>query len=160
MLNKQIADAIKNQERKALAIADSAEPKSIDEIRLFGVTMLPSKKGQDSVRQGIQYVQSQRMSVTKRSLNVINEYRRYLWIVDKDGKITQDPEHDFSHSMDAIRYALNSLHNPNKVTAHVHYPMSNQPRNNVDPFHKIPTHDLAPELKDEKKFAYTHIPRL
>jgi len=64
--NKQLADVINNQ-TTALSVADSAEPKSIDEIISYGVSMIPSPKGQGSVNQGIQYVQDQRISVTKRS---------------------------------------------------------------------------------------------
>jgi phage terminase large subunit len=108
MSNKQIADAILNN-IQALVIADSAEPKSIDDIKGYGVSILPAEKGPDSVRNGIQLVQDQRISVTKRSLNIIKEYRNYLWETDRDGKILQTPEHQFSHSMDAIRYALVSL---------------------------------------------------
>jgi len=105
--NRQIADILLNQD-KAIIIADSAEPKSIDELCSYGLTVLPSKKGQGSVNQGIQYVQDQRVSMTKRSLNIIKEYRNYLWMVDKDGKIINEPDHTWSHSMDAIRYALAS----------------------------------------------------
>ncbi len=98
--------------------------------------------------------------MTKSSINVIKEYRNYVWITDKDGKIINEPDHLFSHSMDAVRYALNSINNPNKMTAHVHYANSAMPRNNIDAFQKIPTNNLPPELKEEKKFAYTHTPRL
>lgn len=103
--NKQIADIIKNLERTT-TVADSAEPKSNDEIKSYGITIIPTEKGPDSVRNGIQLVQYQRISVTKRSTNIIKEYRNYLWETDKDGKILNEPEHTFSHSMDAIRYAL------------------------------------------------------
>jgi len=106
--NKQLADIILNQ-KKALVIGDSAEPKSIDEIRSFGVNILPTVKGKDSVRQGIQVVQDQQISVTKRSINIIKEYRNYMWETDKDGRILNEPEHTWSHSMDAIRYAMTSL---------------------------------------------------
>ena len=106
--NKQIADIIKNQEQM-LVIADSAEPKSIDEIYSYGVNIKGAEKGKDSVNNGIQIVQDQRISVTKRSVNIIREYKNYLWETDKDGKILNVPEHTFSHSMDAIRYALSSI---------------------------------------------------
>lgn len=108
LTNKQLADILNNQP-KALVIADSAEPKSIDEIMSYGVMIQASKKGQGSVNQGIQWVQDKRMSVTKRSINVIKEYRNYLWQTDKDGKILNVPAHEFSHSMDAIRYGMDSL---------------------------------------------------
>lgn len=107
--NKQIADIILNQEHKALAVADAAEPKSVDEIMSYGVSIIASNKGQGSVLQGIQYVQDQRISVTKRSLNLLKEYRNYLWETDKDGKIINTPEHIWSHSMDALRYGLETL---------------------------------------------------
>lgn len=106
--NKQIADIFVNLP-KSLVIADSAEPKSIDEIASFGVNILPCEKGKDSVIYGIQLVQDQRISVTKRSVDVIKEYRNYLFIEDKNGKVTNEPDHLFSHSMDAIRYAVTSL---------------------------------------------------
>lgn len=105
--NKQIADILLNQ-IQSLVIADSAEPKSIDEIRSHGVNIIGANKGQGSVNQGIQFVQDQRISVTKRSLNIIKEYRNYLWTTDKDGKIINKPESGFDHSLDAVRYALES----------------------------------------------------
>lgn len=109
MLNKHIADTLNVQEQKALAIADSSEPKSIDEIRLFGVNILPAIKGQGSVNKGIQVVQGLKISVTKRSTNIIREYRGYVWITDKDGKIINEPMDVNNHAMDGIRYAVNSL---------------------------------------------------
>lgn len=108
MSNRQIADALKIVDR-ALVIADSAEPKSIDEIKLYGISILPSNKGAGSVLQGIQYVQDQRISVTKRSANILEEYDNYHWIVDKDGITINEPSPAWDHSMDAIRYALESL---------------------------------------------------
>lgn len=106
--NKQLADIISNKPQ-SLVIADSAEPKSIDEIKGYGISIIPVVKGQDSVRQGIQFVQDQRISVTKHSVNIIREYRNYLWQTDKEGKILNEPEHAFSHSMDAVRYGLSSF---------------------------------------------------
>lgn len=108
MSNKEIVDTLKAVDQ-ALIIADSAEPKSIDEIRAYGVNILPAEKGQGSVKQGIGYVQQQKISVTKRSVNVIKEYRNYLWQVDRNDKIINEPEHQYSHSMDAIRYAFSSF---------------------------------------------------
>lgn len=107
--NKQIADVLINQQDKSITIADSAEPKSIDEIISYGLTVIPSHKGQGSLLQGIQYVQQQRISITKRSINLIKEYRNYLWMTDKDGKVLNQPDHTWSHSMDAVRYAMESL---------------------------------------------------
>lgn len=103
--NVQIKDILLAN-KQAIVLADSAEPKSIDEIKSYGIPMLPAQKGKDSVSNGIQYVQEQRISVTKRSVNVIKEYRNYLWIVDKDGKVLNEPEPGYDHGMDAIRYAI------------------------------------------------------
>lgn len=107
--NKQISDIVLN-EKSGLVVADSAEPKSIDEIKNHGINIIPTEKGKDSVMHGIQFVQDQRISVTKRSTNVIKEYRNYLWETDRNGKKLNIPEHQWSHSMDAIRYALTSIH--------------------------------------------------
>jgi len=107
LANKQIADFFKNQER-ALVVADSAEPKSIDEIKSYGLMVVPSVKGKDSVLHGIQYLQDQRISVTKRSINLLKEYRNYLWMEDKDGRIINEPSDIFNHLMDATRYAIAS----------------------------------------------------
>lgn len=109
--NKQIADILMDLPRAAMVKADSAEPKSIDEIKLYGVNISPVKKGKDSVRQGIQFVQDQRISVTKRSTNILKEYRNYMWDTDSDGKFLDPPKPIgiFNHALDAVRYAFESL---------------------------------------------------
>lgn len=117
--NKQLADVLNNQP-KALVMADSAEPKSIDELKSYGINILPCVKKQGSVQHGIQWVQDKRISMTKRSLNVIKEYRNYLWKTDKDGKILETPDVGFDHSMDALRYGMESLI-PNNVKPVAHY---------------------------------------
>lgn len=108
--NKQIADLILNAPNpNVIVTADSAEPKSIDELKSYGLNVIAAEKGKDSVLNGIQVVQAQRISVTKRSLNILKEYRNYMWDTDKDGNILNVPEHTWSHSMDAIRYGITSL---------------------------------------------------
>lgn len=106
--NKQIADIISNL-TPALVIPDSSEPKSNDELISYGINILPAQKGKGSVNQGIQVVQSQRISVTKRSINIIKEYRNYMWMIDKDGKILNVPQDIWNHAMDAGRYAMETL---------------------------------------------------
>lgn len=106
--NKQIADILRNQPT-ALCIADSAEPKSIDEIKTYGISITGANKGQGSVMQGIQYVQSQRMSLTKRSTNFIKAYRNYMFKTDKEGKILNEPDHLYSDAMDSVRYRMEAL---------------------------------------------------
>lgn len=107
LTNKQIADFINNMDHPEVTVyADSAEPKSIDEIRLYGVNILSAQKGQGSVNQGIAYVQDQQISITKRSTNILHEYRNYMWETDKDGKIINKAMEGFNHTMDALRYGL------------------------------------------------------
>lgn len=106
--NRQIADILLNL-APALVIPDSSEPKSNDELIVYGINVLPAQKGQGSVNQGIQVVQSQRISVTKRSINIIKEYRNYLWLTDKDGRVLNTAEDGFNHAMDAGRYAMETL---------------------------------------------------
>lgn len=110
MTNRKIADYIMNSGTpNALVIADSAEPKSIAEMLEHGVNIIPAQKGPGSVNQGINYVQDQRMSITKKSTNIIKAYRNYMWKTDRDGKIIDTPDHYLSDSMDAIRYGMESL---------------------------------------------------
>lgn len=111
--NRQIADVLLNVPR-ALVIADSAEPKSIDEIKGYGITIVGSQKGQGSVNQGIAYVQSQKIFLTRRSVNTLKEYRNYLWLKDKDNKILNEPSPIWDHSMASIRYGLDSFRNTGK----------------------------------------------
>lgn len=106
--NKQIADILKNLD-PALVMADSAEPKSVDEIKSYGVNILPVTKGRDSVNQGIQRVQEQRISMTSRSVNGWKEYRNYMWMKDKDGIVTNDPSPIWNHLLDAVRYGFDGL---------------------------------------------------
>lgn len=106
--NKQIADTFANIER-ALVVADSAEPKSIDELKSYGINVVPTKKGADSVRHGIKLVQDQKIFYTKRSVNLQKEYRNYLWATDKNGVIQLHPQELWDHCLDAARYAISSL---------------------------------------------------
>lgn len=110
MLNSKIADTLHAQETPGvLVVADSAEPKSIEDIKQQGINIIGSEKGRDSVSNGIAVVQDQQISVTKRSLNVIKAYRNYMWDRDKDDNILNVPNHDFSDAMDAVRYGLVSI---------------------------------------------------
>ena len=108
MKNRQLADIIKNLD-PGIVVADSAEPKSIDELKEYGINIIGSIKGQGSVNRGINYVQDQKISMTKHSLNLIHEYRNYMWKTDKDGNIMNVPDKGFDHSLDAVRYGMESL---------------------------------------------------
>ena len=108
--NKSIADIFLNIER-ALVIADSAEPKSIDEIKGYGINIIGAIKGPGSVNKGIQFVQDQRIFITKRSIKTYKAYSNYLFREDSRGVIINEPDdtiHEWSNPMDAVRYGLDS----------------------------------------------------
>lgn len=84
--------------------ADSAEPKSIEEIRRTGVAIRPVTKGNDSINFGIQTIQDHEYLVTARSTNLIKELRSYCWDTDKTGKRLNKPIDKFNHAIDAWRY--------------------------------------------------------
>jgi phage terminase large subunit len=110
--NKSIADIILGQDKQVLVVADSSEPKSIDEIISYGVSIVGSQKGAGSVNQGIAYVQDQPISLTSRSKKTKKAYENYAWLVNKDGDIINTPDdrvHEWSNSMDATRYGMESL---------------------------------------------------
>lgn len=116
MSNKEIADVIKMQQYQVLLIPDSAEPKSNDELRSYGINLIPSQKGSDSVNQGIQYVQDQVVYITRRSFNLIKEKDNYAWMIDKKtGETINTPIDMYNHGMDAGRYAMESLKPSEKI---------------------------------------------
>ena len=87
-------------------VADSAEPKSIEEIRRekHGVLIKGATKGKDSINYGIDVMQRQDYLVTKSSTNLIKELRSYCWDTDKTGKRLNKPVDNFNHALDAVRY--------------------------------------------------------
>lgn len=114
--NKQLADVILAQGEQALVVADSSEPKSIDEIKSYGVSIVGAKKQGEKTGPyksynawAIAQVQDKRISITKRSVNGRREYNTYLWMVDKDGKILNVPEDFNNHFLDASKYGIISL---------------------------------------------------
>jgi phage terminase large subunit len=112
LTNQDIAEKLKlyNVERQIEIIADSAEPKSIEEIYRMGFNVKPSRKGADSIKNGIDIMKRYKIKITKNSLNVIKEIRNYKWLQDKNNKILNKPVDAFNHTIDAIRYVcLNKL---------------------------------------------------
>ena len=89
--------------------ADSAEPKSIQELCDAGWNVIPVKKGADSVEHGHQKVNQFRQHITRASVNLIKEVRNFMYIKDKNGMITDKTTHFFSHATDARRYAVVSV---------------------------------------------------
>lgn len=109
--NKSIADLLIVQPEQCLVIADSAEPKSIAELSSYGLSIVGCQKGAGSVSQGIQFVQGQKISITRRSTKTLTAYQNYTWAIDKRTTaalpIPDDSIHEWSNSMDAIRYGFN-----------------------------------------------------
>jgi phage terminase large subunit len=100
MLNSDIAKVLP---KGVPVYADSAEPKSIEEIRRFGISIKGVTKGKDSINYGIQVMQGQNYMITKDSTNLIKELRGYCWDKGKDGKTLPIPVGD-DHIIDAWRY--------------------------------------------------------
>lgn len=100
--------------RYAEIFADSAEPKSIDELHRFGWNVKPTAKGPDSVMAGIDMMKRFRLLATPRSTNLIKELQNYKWAEDKNGNLLNKPMDAFNHACDAARYAVfNKKANPN-----------------------------------------------
>ena len=113
MTNNDIGNFLKsiNFERKEL-ICDSAEPKSIEELRLQGFNVHPAIKGPDSIKIGIDILKRYKLMVTKRSTNLIKELRAYTWDKDNTGTYTGKPIDYMNHAIDSLRYVgLNKLNN-------------------------------------------------
>lgn len=101
MINSDIAKVLPNN---VPIYADSSEPKSIEEIRRFGKMIKGVTKGKDSILYGIQVMQSQEYLVTSKSINLIKEFRSYVWDTDKQGNKLNKPIDYQNHICDAIRY--------------------------------------------------------
>lgn len=114
MKNNDLGAFLQNLEQpNTLIMADSSEPKSIAEIGEYNLPIIGvQKKGsgkQGYLNYSIDYVQQQRISVTKASKKLLEEYEDYLWATDKDGKTLNVPEGGKDHALDALRYAFDGL---------------------------------------------------
>lgn len=106
MIYQEIQDAGYAKEK---ITADSAEPKSIDELRELGLRVHGARKGRDSINNGIQYIQDYQIIVHPRCVNFLTEINNYTWDSDKFGDRINVPIDDFNHLMDALRYAVSDL---------------------------------------------------
>lgn len=96
-------------------IADSAEPKSIEQLRRLGWNIQPATKGKDSIVNGIDTMKQYEYSITSGSLDLIKEWRGYYWKVDKaTGKAMNVPVDILNHAIDGIRYAISHKAKPQK----------------------------------------------
>lgn len=116
MHNKNTADFILNlPQPNTLVIADGASPQNISEIGMYGINIIASNKKAGSVMSGISLIQSQNIYITKRSKNILREYRNYVFLEDSSGKLTNMPLPTDDHAMDAIRYAISYI-NPQYIS--------------------------------------------
>ena len=90
---------------KLLITADSAEPKSIAELRGYGLKVTPARKGRDSIKQGIRFLQDYQIIIHPRCVNFLTEIGNYSWRKDRSGKCLEEPEDTYNHLIDALRYS-------------------------------------------------------
>lgn len=112
MTNDQIADVIKSLGlSKEKIVADSAEQKSIAELRKFGISRIISAvKGPDSVKNGIDRLQRCEIHIDERCKDTIEEFENYTWIKDrKTGEYINQPIDNFNHHIDSIRYGVQTV---------------------------------------------------
>jgi phage terminase large subunit len=113
--NKRIAAKIAEMGfAKERITADSAEPKSIDELKGMGLHIRGAAKGKDSIQNGIQWIQDLEIIIHPRCVNFLTEISNYTWDTDKFGVKLNTPIDDFNHLMDAMRYALEQYIKNNK----------------------------------------------
>ena len=117
-LNNEIADMIKYKGlAKEVIIADSAEQKSIEEIKRLGVPRIRSAaKGQGSILQGIQKIQQYELVVNPQCRNIIVELENYSWEKDKaTGEYINKPQDTYNHALDALRYSIQAYEKNTKI---------------------------------------------
>lgn len=105
LLNKQIIDKIRYSDAiRSVIYADSAEPRTIAELKAAGLNVQPVVKGRDSINFGIQLIQKQQVQITASSTNLIKEFENYVWAKDREGNTLSYPIDDYNHAIDATRY--------------------------------------------------------
>ena len=117
LTNKAIAKAMRPFNLPERIYADSAEPKSIKELEDEGFNIVGAAKGQDSVRQGIDWLSSKNIHVTRRSYNIQDELQNYVWLIDRSGRTQAKPVDDYNHAIDSARYGCEKfMRAPAKMT--------------------------------------------
>lgn len=105
LTNPELAGLIKPMIDDDVLTADSAEPKSIRELKEHGIRAKPARKGKDSVTYGIQWLKQHKIIIDKRCINMQNEAQSYKWKEDAAGNVLPIPVDKFNHLWDALRYA-------------------------------------------------------
>ena len=104
LLNSELSNILKSNGVTGEIFCESAEPKSIQELRRLGHNAKPVEKGKDSVNYGIQILQQKHMLVTRRSKNILDEFSKYMWKKLRDGGYDTTPIDAHNHACDALRY--------------------------------------------------------
>jgi phage terminase large subunit len=117
LTNAQMIELIKKvHPAKQIITADSARPDLIKECIMSGLKVLESKKGKDSVKDGIDFIKRFKVHIHKRCVNTANEFQLYKWREDKNGNKLDDPVDENNHALDALRYALEGKRHHFKFT--------------------------------------------
>lgn len=104
--NDQAAEIIRKKIGNEIVTCDSAEPKSIADLKRNGVNARGAKKGKDSILHGVKWLQGQKIVVDVNCTNFIKELSSYKWREDKDGNTIPKPVDMNNHLIDALRYAM------------------------------------------------------
>ena len=108
MLSSDIVRVLKAECEGLKVISESADPRLIQEIHRAGINIHPVKKYPGSIEAGINKMLEYKIHITKRSINVIKEFKNYTYKQDKDGKWINAPIDAFNHAIDGIRYVVMS----------------------------------------------------
>ena len=113
----ELADQIKKMGlQKCKIFVDAAEPRSIQFFRQEGINATPSKKGADSVKAGLMFLQDNLIIVHPKCKNFIMELENFSYIKSKlTGEWTEDTTHEWSHAVDACRYAYSDIYTNPKL---------------------------------------------
>jgi phage terminase large subunit len=129
LTNKDIAAKLQEQyiSKATEIVADSAEPKSIEELKRLGWHVTGAKKGADSIKNSIDILKRYKLNVTRNSINLRKELERYKWKMDNSGKTINQPVDTFNHLIDPLRYvALNKLNAKGSNTIKSRLPQAQQ----------------------------------
>ncbi len=122
LLNKDIDRIMKNLKIEGKIYADSAEPKSIEELSRKGWDIQGATKGADSIRYGIDLMKQYGINIIEGSINLDNEFRKYRWAEDRQGNRLQNPVDAFNHGIDGVRYCvMETLGSEVKITTVPHW---------------------------------------
>ena len=113
----ELAAAIKEMKLQKCKIrVDAAEPRSIQYFKNEGINAIPCLKGQDSVKAGLMFLQDHRIIVHPKCVNFIKELENFSYIKSKQtGEWTEDTTHEWSHAIDACRYAYSDVYTNKKA---------------------------------------------